>query len=515
MMKDIIGRDIGRYHVVEKLGEGGMASVYKAFDTHLERDVALKIILPTFQHSESFLKRFEREAKSLAQLAHSNIVPVIDYGEFDGLPYLVMIYLPGGTLKQRMGTPIPAEEVAWLLAPIAGALHYAHQYGIIHRDVKPANVLLTETGQPMLSDFGIAKLLESKEDTNLTVTGLSIGTPDYMSPEQGQGKPVDARTDIYALGIVLYEMVVGRKPYRADTPMAVIVKHMTEPLPRPRDFCPDLPESVERVIFKALAKNPDDRYADMDAFRVALEKLARGKEVTGSLIVPGEQVVTQVTPGVETEVDDGTVFQLPPIEALPGKETRVLDQPLPGEEAATRVESEAATEVDDSKVEQVLRVEALPDVETRVSDQPVPSVPAEQPGQAEKPKKLKIPWPIIAGGCGLVGIGVIAVLVLVFGGIIDVGPEATPTSESPSVAQVATKTLVTTKFVMTNTAETIINTSTPEAEEEIAVEAAETEGDISIIFITDEYIDPYPLFVNALQGFNRARADFDIITKVM
>jgi peptide/nickel transport system substrate-binding protein len=274
-MPTLIGEDIGRYHVVEQLGEGGMASVFKAFDTHLERYVALKVILPSQQQSEQFLKRFDREAKSLAKLTHSHIVPVIDYGEHKDIPFLVMAFISGGTLREKIGSPMHWEEAARLIAPIASALAYAHRFGIIHRDVKPANILITESGQPMLSDFGIAKILETKT-TALTGTGMGIGTPDYMCPEQGQGLPVDSRSDVYSLGVVFYEMITGRKPFQADTPLAVVVKHMTEPLPRPKKFIPDLPDGVEAVIFKALAKNPDDRYTDMSAFQAALEKLGRG-----------------------------------------------------------------------------------------------------------------------------------------------------------------------------------------------------------------------------------------------
>ena len=273
-MTSLIGQSLGRYHILEQLGEGGMATVYKAYDTHLERHVAIKVILTQKQHTERFLKRFKREARALAQLTHPNIVGIIDYGEYEGMPYLVMEYLPSGTLKQRLGKPIPYQEAAKMLAPIARALAYAHEQKIIHRDVKPANILITHSGEPMLSDFGIAKILEAEETVELTGTGVGVGTPEYMSPEQAQGKSVDARSDIYSLGVVFFEMVTGRKPYQADTPMAVVWKLASEPLPRPRQFVGDLPEAVEGVLLKALAKNPEDRYADMSAFAVVLEGLS-------------------------------------------------------------------------------------------------------------------------------------------------------------------------------------------------------------------------------------------------
>jgi len=276
-MTNLIGQSLGRYHILEKLGEGGMATVYKAYDTRLERNVAVKVILPQRRFSEKFLKRFEREAKALAGLSHPNIVKVLDYGEHEGLPYLVMEYLPGGTLKQKLGQPLDWKEAARLLIPIARALEYAHQQKIIHRDVKPANILLTHSGEPMLSDFGIAKILESEETVDLTASGLGIGTPEYMAPEQGLGQAVDHRADIYALGTVYYEMVTGRKPYRADTPMAVLLKKATEPLPRPRQFASNLPQAVENVLLKALARDPQNRYQDCAAFSATLEDLIAGR----------------------------------------------------------------------------------------------------------------------------------------------------------------------------------------------------------------------------------------------
>jgi len=276
-MSNLIGQSLGRYHILEQLGEGGMAIVYKAYDTRLERDVAIKIIR-TDQFApamlERILKRFEREAKSLARLSHPNIVKVLDYGDYESSPYLVLEYLPGGTLKQRLGKPVSYQEATRMLLPIARALAYAHQQGIIHRDVKPSNILITTSGEPMLTDFGIAKLLEADEGQTLTATGVGIGTPEYMSPEQGMGREIDARADVYSLGIVFYELVTGHKPYVADTPMAVVLKHVTDPLPRPQRFVPDLPDAVEKVLLKALAKEPQNRYPTMEAFAGGMERLA-------------------------------------------------------------------------------------------------------------------------------------------------------------------------------------------------------------------------------------------------
>ena len=275
-MEQFIGQTIKRYHILEKLGEGGMALVYKAHDLQLNRDVAIKIILPDKGISEKFIKRFQREAKTLAALNHENIIPIIDFGEHENLPYLVMPFIPGGTLKKQVGTPMPYDQAARLLLPIANALAYAHQKGVIHRDVKPANILIDEAGKPLLSDFGVAKMLTVEETMDLTGTGVGVGTPEYMSPEQTLGKAVDNRTDEYSLGIVLYELVTGRKPYQADTPLAVAIKQNTQPLPDPSDFVPQLPDRVEEVLRKALAKNPEDRYPSMELFAEALSELAAG-----------------------------------------------------------------------------------------------------------------------------------------------------------------------------------------------------------------------------------------------
>jgi serine/threonine protein kinase len=277
-MPSLTGQSLGRYHILEQLGEGGMATVYKAYDTRLERDVAVKIIRKSAFSAEvleRMLKRFEREAKALARLTHPNIVGVMDYGEYEGSPYLVMPYFPGGTLKQYLGKSVPWQDAASLLLPIARALQFAHEQGIIHRDVKPSNILITLSGEPMLSDFGIAKILESEETTTLTGTGVGVGTPDYMAAEQWTGK-ASLQSDIYSLGVVFYELVTGRKPYVADTPAAILLKQATEPLPRPAQFVPGLPEVVEKILIKALARKPEDRFADMKTFTKAFEYLAGG-----------------------------------------------------------------------------------------------------------------------------------------------------------------------------------------------------------------------------------------------
>ena len=280
-MPTLTGQSFGRYHILEQLGEGGMATVYKAYDMRLECDVAVKVISTAKFTQEAMgraLKRFEREAKAVARLTHPNIVKVTDYGEYEGQPYLVMPFLAGGNLKQYLKTHgrLPWQEAVHLILPIAQALDFAHCQGVIHRDVKPANILLTQNGQPMLTDFGVAKVVEEEATSDLTGTAATVGTPEYMAPEQ-TGKNIDHRVDIYALGIVFYEMLTGRRPYEADTPLAVLVKQASEPLPRPSRFAPGLSEKMERVLFKALAKKPEDRFQSMAEFGTALEGLTSGQ----------------------------------------------------------------------------------------------------------------------------------------------------------------------------------------------------------------------------------------------
>lgn len=281
-MPDFSGLSIGRYHITEPLGEGGMAIVYKAFDTRLECDVAVKIIR-TERFAPEMLKqaltRFEREAKAVAKLTHSNIVKVTDYGEFEGNPYLVMEYLPGGTLKDliKQRGQISWREAAQILIPVAEALGYAHSENIIHRDIKPSNILLTKNGIPMLTDFGVAKIIDEDSTQGLTGTYASIGTPEYMAPEQIGSRNVDARVDLYALGIVFYEMITGRRPFEADTPLAVMVKQTHDSLPKVSYFIKGIPPEVEKFSQKAFAKNPSERYQSAADMVIAFMNLLDGR----------------------------------------------------------------------------------------------------------------------------------------------------------------------------------------------------------------------------------------------
>jgi serine/threonine-protein kinase len=280
-MTDLIGQFIGRYVILEKLGEGGMAAVFKAHDTRLDRDVAIKIIRTDTLDTEQFMARFEREAKALAKLQHPNIVNVIDYGDHHGVPYLVMEYISGGTLKDRFGQQASFQEAARVLAPVARALEFAHKKGIIHRDIKPQNILITESGDPMLTDFGIAKILGPDDGSDLTMTGVGFGTPGYMAPEQLLGAKADKRLDIYNMGIVFYEYIAGRKPFRVSDLSEMLLKDDDEIADHLKRFLPpQLPLEVVNTLTKALAKNPDDRYQDMGDFAETLEQFTRSDTLT-------------------------------------------------------------------------------------------------------------------------------------------------------------------------------------------------------------------------------------------
>ena len=410
-MTDLIGMDVGRYHIVEQLGEGGMATVYKAYDTRLEREVAIKFIR-TDQFApamlETILKRFDREAKALAKLSHSNIVGVIDYGEYNGAPYLVMEYLPGGTLKQRIVKPIPWQEAVRTLLPMARALDFAHRQGMIHRDVKASNILITADGDPMLTDFGIAKILDVEEGQTLTGTGMGVGTPEYMAPEQWVGK-VTAQSDIYSLGVVFYEMLTGRKPYSADTPAAILIKQTNNPMPLPSQYIPNLPDAVEKVLFKALAKQPEDRYSTMGAFANALDDLLH---VVSSQSTQVQKTTTELPPESSRTLirsDDQIALAKPPQPAEP--------------------------------------------VRPAVSNVPiVPSVPADP----QKPKRT-IPrrlWIIILAIVGVIVLCIIGGLVL--GKAITLFKPNTPTYTSTPI-----KTLIPTSILAWTSTFTPIKTATP------------------------------------------------------
>lgn len=276
-MSDLVGTTIGPYQITQRLGRGGMADVYKAFHRELSIHRAIKFIRPEFVTSDDFRARFQQEAQSVARLRHPNIVQIHDFGVSDGHFYMVMEFLEGRTLKELLrttGRTTPSTAVN-IVKGVAEALEYAHSRDLIHRDIKPDNIMIDLEGRPVLMDFGIAKLVTAS--TQLTQTGAGIGTPAYMAPEQARGEPVSPATDIYALSIVLFELLTGQVPYNADTPMAIMLKALSDPLPMPRSFNPDISEALQGVILKGTAKAPEARYRSAVEFIAALDSAINEK----------------------------------------------------------------------------------------------------------------------------------------------------------------------------------------------------------------------------------------------
>ena len=269
----MIPEKIGRYEILAELGRGGMATVYQAHDPRFKRHVAIKVLPASFTGEPTFKARFEREAQTIAALEFPGIVPVYDFGEENEQPYLVMRYMQGGSLyaKLREGA-LSLNESSQMITRLAGALDYMHARGIVHRDLKPANILFDQFANAYLSDFGIARLQEAS--VALTGDGM-IGTPAYMSPEQARGDTdIDGRSDIYSLAAIIFEMLTGRQPYRATTPMGIAMKHVLEPVPRILEVRSDLPTLCESLILRGMAKEREERYQTASEMAADLTKIA-------------------------------------------------------------------------------------------------------------------------------------------------------------------------------------------------------------------------------------------------
>ena len=272
MNDELIGTTLGHCVIDQLLGQGGMARVYRARQENLDRFVAIKVLPPYYAADQAFVDRFKLEARAMAKLSHPNIVIVHDTGEETGRLFIIMEFVGGGTLKHKMATPMRMAEVIQIIQEVASALTYAHSMGIVHRDVKPVNVLMDPSGRAVLSDFGIAKVLQTS--AALTRDGAGVGTPEYMSPEQCRGGPVDARTDIYALGVMLYEMLTGHTPFEADNYTALAHAHIYEPAPPPSRLNPRISPAVQSVVMKALEKDPAQRFQKATELATALEAAA-------------------------------------------------------------------------------------------------------------------------------------------------------------------------------------------------------------------------------------------------
>ena len=271
-------KKLGKYEIMDRLGRGGMAEVYRGYHPALDRYVAIKLLHPFLSDDPEFKDRFENEARNVAKLKHPNIVQVYDF-EYDAENdnyYMVMELINGPTLKDRLvelgrtQSAFPVGEAVRIVRSAAEALAYAHQRGMIHRDVKPANLMLDEDQRVVLTDFGIAKIVTGAQFTS---SGGMVGTPAYMAPEQGLGEPGDERSDLYSLGVILFQFLTGHLPYDAETPLAVVLKHVNEPVPSVRDFAPHVPEELDRIVRKALAKDPDNRYQSATEFAADLARL--------------------------------------------------------------------------------------------------------------------------------------------------------------------------------------------------------------------------------------------------
>lgn len=285
-METLIDKTLGGYRLVEELGRGGMATVYKAYQPKLERWVALKVLDPAYISDDSeVLARFRREARAIAALRHPNILAVYDYGEEEGLAYIVMEYVESGTLKDRLqGEPMDWQRAVDLSIGVGRALAFAHDQGIIHRDVKPANILLPREDWPLLADFGLVKLQQARRA--LTQAGVILGTPDYTAPEQALGETADHRADIYALSVVLFEMLTGQLPFRAKRAFDVLLMHINELPPQPRDLVPSIPDALENIILKAMSKSPDERYPSMKGMLSSLEGVRNTYQYPSHLVAP-------------------------------------------------------------------------------------------------------------------------------------------------------------------------------------------------------------------------------------
>ncbi len=307
MSEELIGKRMGKYELEERIGRGGMAEVYKAYHDTLARHVALKVLHPFLSEDPEFKERFEREARHVAQLRHTNIVQVYDF-DFDtkrSLYYMVMEYIDGPTLRTYLmqrsfeGQNIPIQEAVRITRDLARALAYAHSRSMIHRDIKPGNIMIDTDNRVVLTDFGIARIVSGPQ---MTASGSMVGTPAYMSPEQGLGQPGDHRSDIYSLGVVLYQLVTGTTPFDADTPIAVILKHVNDPLPPPSSINPEMPDGLELVLYKALAKLPEDRYQEVEEMAHHLDDL---EAAAATLVIPEDSTISQLTPDVAEAVADG------------------------------------------------------------------------------------------------------------------------------------------------------------------------------------------------------------------
>ncbi len=329
MFYDLVGKTLNQYKLVEVIGTSELATVYKAFQPSLERWVAVKVLHTS---DKAMTARFKREGKVVARLRHRNILIVHEYNEVDGFPFIAMEYIEGGTLSDLLdGNPKDWTDVIALIIPVGEALHYAHQHGLVHRDVKPSNILMAQEDWPLLADFGLVKMQESVDA--ITDTGEIMGTPGYIPPEQATGQEATAQSDIYSLGVIMFEMITGRLPFDHQSYNQMLLFHIMDDAPPPTQFNPDCPPALEQIIMKAMERRPEDRYANMHEMVAALNMFATSAGVphlatslrTRRLAdVPTTELKSNVPPSSTINLNRGSDVQL-----LFTKQNVTLDLPMP------------------------------------------------------------------------------------------------------------------------------------------------------------------------------------------
>ena len=452
-------RKIGRYEILSELGRGGMSTVFLAHDPRFERDVAVKLLPRAFLHDPTFIARFSREAKTIASLEHAAIVPVYDFGEEDGQPYLVSRLLLGRKLINRMEDgPLSLEEISDIVSRLASALDEAHERGIIHRDIKPGNILFDHRGDAFLTDFGIVKL--TQETTTYTGGGI-IGTPAYMSPEQARGdRTLDQRSDIYALGVVLFEMLSGNPPYEADTPIAVAIKHITEPIPNILDTRPDLQPNFVTLFDRVLCKEREGRQSTASVFAVELKRTIA---IDQSVPAPDEIAAVEkdvITPEeieiVEEEIVTYEEILVEERKTVPAEDMIVEeDEVITPEEVIAEEKEEPVPEapidldleISEPEIEEIFVEPEIEEPEVRLPDEAKilePETPAvdvlPESIPAVKKKRFKVPiWGWAVGGVIIVGIVAIGLLTAggdLFSTLLVSPPSATPQPTVPPATPV-------------------------------------------------------------------------------
>ena len=414
-MPFVIGENVGSYRIVEPLGQGGMASVFKAYHAALDRYVAIKVLHLALNDDPNFTARFHREARVVARLDHPNIVPVFDFSEYEGQPYLVMKFIEGETLKARLlRGAVKHEDILPIVEAVGAALTYAHRMNVLHRDIKPANVLLTNSGQIYLADFGLAKMTD-RDEASLTADRLE-GTPLYISPEQALSKTdLDPRTDEYSFGVMVYEMIVGRVPFNEDSPLGTIHDHVYKPVPDPLVFAPDISEDLRSVLLKVLSKDRNDRFSNVAAFVRAFRAA-----FTGQPVIPEGSVI------VQSSEDEQLVF-VPPDAAENEPVLPPATQPAaPPKEMAATIPPTSLEDLP-ATVAAVTPASVLPPAQPTATSSTRSSAGMGGADDLPQAKKSSIPRSLAIGCAVVVGVALLVFLGFVVRGVLVRAADKSPT----------------------------------------------------------------------------------------